>query len=665
MSGYLVVVSVLTLLCCGFAYTVDARKEPRARVVTMLFLNASQAYTVGLSVEFYADSMYLWCIGSTLIFSLNEIQSYQPRFAVILLLFRQLTMWHLAFAYSTPNVSSCVSLRIAAVGLVLTCFMSGEMRDRTKESWGFFSTVRQEREKLGLVLEAIPEGLLVVTAEMKIMCHNERLLEAIGAGNCADLESALARITCKKESEKCESELLLLNSVSLFLSARKSSLTFGVSRLGDHFYEWKGTKCLWEHSEACILTVSHISSWVTAQTRLRQESQAKSSILRFVSHELRTPANAILNMTANVLEQSYLTEEDRTQLSIVVTSTHFLISVVNDLLDYTRIAADKFALVKQSFEIRREVEETTKLVMLQCKQKGLSLRTNFDPLMPDLVYSDAPRMKQVLLNLLGNALKFTFHGGIKVTCTLTERNTVQIAVTDTGIGIPTDKIAGLCKAFGTIDATQRINPQGCGLGLYISNQLAVCLGSKPLQIASNPHSGSEFSFEMAIYQESIETSVVSSGMVEETNEEHSAELTVLVSDLHGGQTSRGPDVLIVDDSEFNRMVLVTILRNMHMQVEEAGSGLRAIAKVRAAMRRGHCYRLIFMDVEMPEMDGLEATREIRAMELMGELRIRPKIICCSAHRGQEDVDRSLAAGMDAYLDKPIARARIETLLNHL
>ena len=627
----------------------------------MLFLNVSQAYIVGLTVEFYADSMHLWCIASTIAFCHFEIPSFQPRCLVVLLLFRQLIMWHLAFACSTPSVTSTMPFRLVAVGLALTCFMSGEMRDKAQENWGFFSAVRQEREKLGLVLEAIPEGLLVVTADMKVMCHNERLKQAIGA-TCVDIESTLTRISCKRENEKEEREVLLLDGVSLFLRTSKDSLTtFGVSRLGDDFYEWKGTKCLWEGSEACIITASHISSWVTAQTHLRQESQAKSSILRFVSHELRTPANAILNMTANVLEQSYLSEEDRTQLSIVVTSTHFLLYVVNDLLDYTRMAADKFALVKQSFEIRREVEETTKLVALQCRQKGLSLRTNFDPLMPDLVFSDAPRMKQVLLNLLGNALKFTFHGGIKVTCTLTEHNTVKISVADTGIGIPIDKIAGLCKVFGTVDGTQRLNPQGCGLGLYISNELALSLGSKPLQIASTP-SGSEFSFEVAIYQDPIAPTVVSGRWVEETSEERSTELEVLISDLHGGQTRTGPDVLVVDDSEFNRMVLVTILRSMHVQTDEAGSGLRALAKIRAGLHRDHYYRLIFMDVEMPEMDGLAATREIRTMELMGELRTRPRIICCSAHRSQEDVDRSLAAGMDDYLDKPIARERIEALL---
>lgn len=223
----------------------------------MVFLNLAQGYTVIVSVEFYTDSMYLWCIGSTVAFCLNEIQSFQPRIVVIFLQCRQLVMWHLAFSFAVPSTSSTVVFRLAALGLVMVYFMSSKMRDKAKESWGFFFAVRQEREKLRLVLEAIPEGLVVVSAELKVLCHNKRLWQAIGAPSGIDLDAALKSIICKKENE----EQRLLNEISLFLRVSKESLiTFGVSTVGDYFYEWKGTKCLWENSEACILTASDISS---------------------------------------------------------------------------------------------------------------------------------------------------------------------------------------------------------------------------------------------------------------------------------------------------------------------------------------------------------------------------------------------------------------------
>jgi len=560
---------------------------------------------------------------------------------------------------------TAAELGVVSAGVLYCALGQASFRIEKKNSVSFDS-VRKEKEKLRAILQAIPEGLLVITGELEVSCCNAWAFTDTEELDSKEIAKELSKMNCVKDPEN-EEKTSLWELVAAFIRSDEDRFaTFGTVNIAGKYFEMKGTKCSWDDTSACILTAADISSWVEAQLKLREESNSKSSLLRFVSHELRTPSNAILNLAGNVLQTASLKAEEQLQLSVVVTSTHFLLSVVNDLLDFTRIASDKFILVKQSFDFRQEMQETVRLIELQCRQKGLSLRVNFDSLIPDAVYSDAARIKQVVLNLLGNALKFTFHGDIRVICMLTDHNTVKIAVTDTGIGIPASKITGLCKAFEKVEGTQRINPQGCGLGLYISNLLAISLGSRPISIHSQLQVGSEFNFEVNIYQQESPLIEYSLPIDAESDIEIERCTEATISPSLCAEKQLGarhyPDILVVDDSEFNRLVLIKLLEAMHITADEASTGLRALSLIRFKAARSHYYRLILMDMEMPEMDGITATQEIRTMEVTGELQLRPRIICCSAHRGQEDVDRSLAAGMDDYIEKPINRAQLQALL---
>lgn len=595
--------------------------------------------------------------------STYEMQGFHPKWYQALLVLRQMGMWVLPLgnlnleAYETAAELGTVGVGVLYCVVVQTSF-------RVQKNSASFDSVRKEKEKLRAILQAIPEGLLVITGELEVSCCNAWAFTDTEDLDSEEIAKELREMNCVKDTEETKS---LWELVAAFIGSDKDRFaTFGTVNIAGRYFEMKGTKCNWDDTDACILTASDISSWVESQLKLREESDSKTSLLRFVSHELRTPSNAILNLAGNVLQTASLKAEEQLQLSVVVTSTHFLLSVVNDLLDFTRIASDKFLLVKQSFDFRQEMQETVRLIELQCRQKGLSLRVNFDPLIPEAVYSDAARIKQVVLNLLGNALKFTFHGDIRVICMLTDHNTVKVAVTDTGIGIPESKIAGLCKAFEKVEGTQRINPQGCGLGLYISNLLAISLGSRPISIHSQLQAGSEFSFEVHIYQQESPLVDYSPPIDAESDIEIERCTEATISPSLCAEKQLGarhyPDILVVDDSEFNRLVLIKLLEAMNIPADEASSGLRALSLIRFKAARNHYYRLILMDMEMPEMDGITATQEIRTMEVTGELQLRPRIICCSAHRGQEDVDRSLAAGMDDYIEKPINRMQLQALL---
>jgi len=666
-SGSFGLIAAVALAVSVWVWWVDCKDWVKGKVVTILLLTTTQGYLVGLGLAVYPDCTGLWAVASTIVFGLYEVQGFMCTWTVILQLAKHLALWYFAFWRTETNLTCGLPFGLMVYGVGLMIMSTGNMRKRAISYWQLYESIRKEKDNLSAVLNAIPEGVIVVTAAGEVSNCNPQAFNMLNCSEVGTLTSHLLSLHCVADSEAQSKSCSLLEEVSCFLREDRCDIvTFGLTSNGNQqYYQWKGKRCTWNDSKACILTGSDMTSWRLMETKLRYESESKSAILRFVAHELHTPANAILNMTSNVLSEAHLTLEQQTQLKIVETSTHFLVSVVNDLMDFTRMTAEKLRLVKQSFEFRREIRDAVELLRLQCERKGLSLRSNIDSMIPEVVYSDPARMRQILVNLLSNALKYTYSGGIRVTCILTSASTVRITVTDTGIGLPRGKLAIFTQVFSTVEDGYSVNPQDCGLGLYISNLLALCVGGRPLEYHSRTGGGSEFSFEVDI---NCEGKVVRTGKLERqpsVGNERDTESEIFALNISGGNSLHShsfPHILIVDDVDFNRMVLLRLLESCHQAADEAASGLRAIAKIRDSARRGHYYSLIFMDVEMPEMDGITATQQIRLMELTGELPVRARIVCCTAHSGKEDIERSLQAGMDEFLTKPLNRDRLRTMV---
>jgi hypothetical protein len=614
-----------------------------------------------LSIIAYPEHLSIIIIGSTFLCFNYELRTTSSKSMVFYLLFRQFAMWHVAemvihqrqFTFQLPYI-------VLIGAFVHTLLSTNQTQARTIERYEIFSKSEEKDRRLSSLLQAIPEGLAVVSASRSLSCFNQQMSGFLGRSSLTDsaLISALEDIFCFSsiDTEKPKAQSLMEEVRSFLLDNSEPYMTFGVWKRGDTYLEWKGSRCTWDDLSACILTVTDISSWVALRKYAQQESDSKSTLLRFVSHELRTPTNAILNLVGEVSEGSNLTTAQHTDLSMVLASTHFLLGVINDLLDFSKLMADKFVVVKADFDLRKELQDTVNLVSLQCIRKGIYLKLNVDNMIPEWVYSDGNRLKQVLLNLLSNALKFTINGGIAVVAIMTDLNLVRISVSDTGVGIPPDKLPSLFQAFTIIEGTQHLNPQGCGLGLSIANRIVQSLGPASIQVQSTLGSGSIFSFEM-------ETARViqredSPGVSDYTTEIAWEEPPALPMIFSLSMQRRGtlPKVLVVDDSEFNRAVLCTLLARYQIRCDEAETGLRALALVQTRVVRGSSYLLILMDVEMPEMDGLSATREIRRLETSG----RMAIIGCSAHTPtQEALERCRAAGMDGYLEKPVNRRMLE------
>ena len=374
-----------------------------------------------------------------------------------------------------------------------------------------------------------------------------------------------------------------------------------------------------------------------AKAAAEQASLAKSQFLANMSHEIRTPMTAILGF-ADVLALDDNSEEERQQyLEIIRQNGQSLLQLINDILDLSRIEAEKMTVERTASHPRQLVDGVMASMRLRAAEKGLSLTAEFDPILPSTIHTDPTRLRQILVNLVGNAIKFTERGGVKIrvwTTTHVGSPLIHFAVTDSGIGVSNEALSRIFQPFTQADDSLCRRYGGSGLGLTICRRLAEMLGGT-IVVDSKIGEGSTFTFSMAA--EPLDASWAAK---EPETAAPSPPAVVERPALQGR-------VLVADDVQFNRQLICLLLEKAGVEVEQAQDGLTACQMVRQSQGEGRPFDVVFMDVQMPVMDGYEATRCIHQEGYSGV------IIALTAHAMDADRQKCLEAGCDGYLAKPV------------
>ncbi len=514
----------------------------------------------------------------------------------------------------------------------------------------------QESEQLFRSLyESSQDAVLLINESFRIFDCNDRALELFGCKNRSELLN-MSPVDFSPERQPCGIESAILFQKTL------SSAVFK----GSHRFEWEfhDEESRSVETEVCFsaMTVNDrrviqaVIRDITKQKRHEQvlkmakeqaeaANKSKSEFLACMTHEIRTPMNGIIGMS-ELLEKTKLAGKQTQYVEVLKSSASVMLDLINSILDFSKIEAGKMELDEYSFNLKNSVENTMRVVSSVASKKGVTLKYNYDGEGIEHVHGDEGKLRQVLLNLIGNAIKFSreeIDSQVTVSCEMIDHEgdiaLFTFTVTDNGIGIPFEKQEKLFSAFTQADSTTTRKYGGTGLGLAISKGLVKLLGGN-IGVVSNYGEGSSFWFTACF-------KVIDA-------EEIKAKESSVVNEVIGKEVVDGSNlkVMVVEDNEVNQMVVVEMLNQLKCDVRVAHHGLEAVE----AIKEYPC-DIVLMDCLMPEMDGYEATKRIKQMIAKNELEWCDKdtqlpIIALTANMRGSDREKCIEAGMDNFLGKP-------------
>lgn len=526
---------------------------------------------------------------------------------------------------------------------------------RTRESE---RAAKQARDFLESVIDAMPANVNVKGRDLRYTMFNRYQAEVFGfdrrtaiGKRLADLVPLTPSATQVARNEDLDVEIL---------EGKRGTIVYDFENLdatGRH-RAWLTTKTA-VHDEAGeitgVLTVSiDIGERRKLEQALRDAAQAaeeaaraKSEFLAVMSHEIRTPLNGVIG-TLELLRRQPLTADQAELAGIAHEAAQSLIQIIGDILDFSKIEAGKLELESVPIAPRRVIETVVNALEPAASAKGLRLASRVDESLPEAVFGDALRLRQVLFNLIGNAVKFTETGEIDVTVTHGPApGTWRFAIHDTGIGMTAEQQARLFSAFHQADTSTTRRYGGTGLGLSICRGIVEMMGSR-IEIDSRPGEGSTFRFDVA-FEECDPALVVESDI-------EVGRHRLLTPSTRETALRRGHLVLVAEDNPTNQRVVRKQLEQLGCAADIAANGLEALEMAKTGR-----YALVLMDHHMPEMDGLDATRAIRAIETSTGAKRTP-IVALTANALRGEAERSFEAGMDDFCAKPLTLAQLARVL---
>lgn len=507
-----------------------------------------------------------------------------------------------------------------------------------------------ESTLLRTILDTIPDQIFYKDPERRYLGCNKAFALLAGCDETGligktDAEVFAAHPDMVRQGQESDRNLLARQTAT----TREGWITYPDGRRVQ--VETVKVPCLAEDGRLMALVgVSRdISAHKQAEAELRQAkeaaqaaNEAKSQFLAHMSHEIRTPMNGIIGMTHLAL-QAAPSPAQKAYLEKIRLSARNLLSIINDILDFSKIEASKMTIEHIGFDLGDLLEQLTCVCKVNAAEKGLSLECRTARDVPRLLTGDPLRLNQILLNLMGNAVKFTEHGGVRLDV---ERDgsgadaseaicRLRFTVRDTGIGMTPDEIRGLFQSFSQADGSITRRFGGTGLGLAISKRLAELMGGS-IEVDSVPDTGSAFRVILPFAPAAAPSVPATAPLMPDT-------------------PPKGGRILLVEDNEINQEIALALLQDMGMEVDQAANGGEALEKL-ATTR----YDLVLMDIQMPVMDGLTAARHIRAME--DPYFAGLPIIALTANAMNGDREKSLEAGMNDHLAKPIDPAELRRML---